>query len=199
VLLISCFVHQCIVQSLSPAGRLSTLVSAAAGFHLQCIMWMYVYNICELTTYNMPREWQNAFTQLWTEILSINAFAAIFEESHSVVSRWIFKFSLKWGLNMSQWKTVVRFPILLSLLCKLGLGLTKSAIKSLPNDVSRGIFTSHSYYCRSILRCQRHENDLTLGRQNGKQRCRGRHFPNVFFVTLHVSLAFMLIYCTLLS
>jgi len=162
-------------------------------------MWMYVYNVCELTTYNVPREWQNVFTELWTEILSVNAFADTLEESRSVVSRWIFKFSLKWGLNMSRWKTVVRFQILLSLLFKVGLGLTKSAVKSLPNYVSRGRFTSHCYYCRSILRCQCHENDLTLGWQNGKQRCRGRHFPNVFFVTLHVSLAFMLIYCTLLS
>jgi hypothetical protein len=141
----------------------------------------------------------DVFAELWTEILSVNGFAATFEEIRSVVSRRIFNFSLKWGLNMSQWKTVVRFPILLSVLWKLGLGLTKSAIKSLPNDVSPGRFTSHSYYCRRILRCQRHENDLTLGRQNGKQRCRGSHFPNVFFVTLHVSLAFMLIYCTLLS
>jgi len=61
------------------------------------------------------------------------------------------------GLNMSQWKTVVRFPILLYLVYKLGLWLTKSAIKSLLNDVSRGRFTSHFHYCRSILRCQRHE------------------------------------------
>jgi hypothetical protein len=65
--------------------------------------------------------------------------------------------------------------------------------------VSRARFTSHAYYCHIILRCQHHENDLTLGRQNGKQRCRERHFPSVFFVTLHVSLAFMLICCTLLS
>jgi len=33
---------------------------------------------------------------------------------------------------MSQWKTMVRFPILLSPLCKLGLGLTKSAINHYP-------------------------------------------------------------------
>jgi hypothetical protein len=141
------------------SSRLSTRVSAAAGFHVQCIMWMHVYNVCELTTYNVPRVWQCIYRTLnWN----------IKRKCRSVVSRRIFKFSLKWGLNMSQWKTVVRFPILLSLLCKLGLGLTKSAIKSLPNDVFRGRFTSHSYYCRSILRCQRHENDLTLGRQNGK-------------------------------
>jgi hypothetical protein len=58
---------------------------------------------------------------------------------------------------MSQWETVVRFPIILSLLCKLDLGLTKPALRSLLNDVSRGIFTSQSYSCCSILRCQRHE------------------------------------------
>jgi hypothetical protein len=157
-------------------------------------MWMYVYNVCNLTTYSMPREWKNVFTELWNEILSVNAFSANVEESRSVVSSWIFKFSLR-----SQWKTVVRFPISLPVLCKLGLGLTKFALRSLPNYVSRGRFTSHAYYCHSILRCQHHENDLTLGRQNGKQRCRERHFPSVFFVTLHVSLAFMLICCTLLS
>jgi len=33
---------------------------------------------------------------------------------------------------MPHWKTVVRFPILLSPLCKLGLGLTKSAISHYP-------------------------------------------------------------------
>lgn len=159
---------------------------------------MYVYNVCELTTYNVLREWQNVFTELWTEILSVNAFAANFEESRLVSSSRIFNFSLKLGLSMLQWKTVVRFPILLSLLCKLSLGLIKSAVKSPPIDVSRGRFTSHSYYCPSILHCERCESDLTLGRQNDKQRCRGRHFPNVFFVILHVSLAFMLIYFTLL-
>jgi hypothetical protein len=55
------------------SSRLSTRVSAATGFHVQCIMWMHVYNVCELTTYNVPRVWQNVFTELWTEIFSVNA------------------------------------------------------------------------------------------------------------------------------
>jgi hypothetical protein len=92
-----------------------------------------------------------------TEVLSVNVFAADCEESRSVVSSWVFKFSVLWVLNVSGWKTVVRFPILLFLLSKLALGLTKSSIRSLPRmfplgDLPRIVTTVVAFCVVSVLK-----------------------------------------------